>query len=230
MRSCRYTIRSLRIGFQLLRDNLVHQARNSFLRFDLLKVYPKASNREFKSSKCKKSFGPCLFNMGHFQNRLPQHPNLLLGSKMGPIRLSNAKLQSAAVALRSAPICISSLAYRRSSKVNPLSLPLVKTGQVNLSSKILRSDLPVLPVLTGIKRPYHASPKVKMKLFFLILFRLICVPVITMAQDMTSNFARDVNFSQYKTCKWINIEGTTSSNRLAPRFWSSHTLALGAWF
>jgi hypothetical protein len=209
---------SLMIGLQPSRDNLVHQARNSFLRLDLLTVYPKASNREFKSRKCKKSFCPCLFNMGHFQNRLPQHPNLLLGSKMGPIRLSNAKLQSAAVALRSAPICISSLADRSPSRRNSHSLPVIKTGLVNLSSKFHRSDLSELPVLAGIKRPYHASPKVKMKIFFLILFGLICVPVITRAEDVTCNFARDVHFSKYKTCKWINIEGTTSSNRLAPVF------------
>ena len=218
------------IGLQPSRDNLVHQARNSFLRLDLLTVYPKASNREFKSSKCKKSSGPCLFNMGHFQDRWPQHPILSLRSKLCLIKLSNAKFQSAAAALRSASVFISSLAYQRSSRVNSLSLPQVKTGLLNLSSKIVRSDLSVLPVLVGIKRPYHASPKEKMKLFFLILLRLIRVPVITMAQDVTCNFARDVNFSQYKTYKWTNIEGATSSNRLAPRFLSSHTLALGAWF
>lgn len=187
------------MGFQLLRDNLVHQARNSFLRLDMLTVYPKTSNREFKSSKCKESLGPCLFNMGHFPDRLLQHPILALGSKVGLVRLSNAKLQSAAAALRSAPVRISSLAYRRPSRVISHSLPLAKTGLVNLRSKILRSDLSVLPVLAGIKRPYHASPKVKMKLFCLILFRLICVPVIRMAQDVTCNFARDVNSSQYKT-------------------------------
>jgi len=62
------------------------------------------------------------------------------------------------------------------------------------------------------KRPYYASPDVKMKLLWLILFRMICVPVITKAQDVTDNFARDVNFSQYKTYKWINIEDATPSN------------------
>jgi len=190
---------SLMIGLQPSRDNLVHQARDSFLRLDLLTVYLKACNREFKSSKCKESLGPCLFNMGHFPDRFPQHPILSPRSKVSQIRLSNAKLRSAAAALRSAPDCISSLAYQRSSRVNSFSLPLVKAGLVNLSSKVLRSDLSVLPVLTGIKRPYHASPKVKMKLFFLILFRLICVPVIRMAQGVTCNFARDVNFSEYKT-------------------------------
>src|ERR1700693_5269072 len=92
-----------------------------------------------------------------------------------------------------------SLAYRRPSRVISHSLPLVKTGLVNLSSKILRSDLSVLPVLAGINPPYHASPKVKMKLFSLSPFRLICVPASRMAQDVTCNFARDVNFSQYKT-------------------------------
>ena len=166
---------SLMIGIQPSRDNLVHQARNSFLRLDLLTVHPKASNREFKSSKCKKSLGPCLSNMGHFQDRLHQNPNLPPGSKVGQIRLSIAQLQSAAAALRSAPVCIASLAYQRSSGVNSLSLPQVKTGLVNLSSKILGSDLSVLLVLTGIKRPYHASAKVKLKLFSLIPFRLICV-------------------------------------------------------
>ncbi len=75
-----------------------------------------------------------------------------------------------------------------------------------------RRELVVLTVLTGTRRPYHASPEVRMKLFWIILFRLICVPVITMAQDVTGNFERDVNFSQYKTYKWINIEGATSSN------------------
>jgi hypothetical protein len=69
-----------------------------------------------------------------------------------------------------------------------------------------------LTVLTGIKRPYHASPDVKMKLLWLVLFRMICVPVITMAQDGTGNLERGVNFSQYKTYKWINIEGAPSPN------------------
>ena len=69
-----------------------------------------------------------------------------------------------------------------------------------------------------------------MKLFWLILFRLICVPVIRMAQDVARNFVRDVNFSQYKTYRWINIEDATSPNCSAPHFWSSHTLAFGASF
>jgi hypothetical protein len=75
-----------------------------------------------------------------------------------------------------------------------------------------RRELVVLTVPTGMKRPYDASPEVKMKLFWLILFRMICVPVITMTQDVTGNFERDANFSQYKTYKWINIEGATSPN------------------
>lgn len=81
-----------------------------------------------------------------------------------------------------------------------------------MSSKILGRELVVLTVLTEIKRLYHASPDVKMKPFWLILFRMICVPVITIAQDVTGKFERDVNFSQYKTYKWINIEGATSTN------------------
>jgi hypothetical protein len=85
-------------------------------------------------------------------------------------------------------------------------------GHVNLSAKILRRVLVVLTVLARTRRPYHTSPAVKMNLFWLVPFRLNCVPVIAMAQDVTGNFERDVNFSQYKTYKWINIEGATSPN------------------
>jgi hypothetical protein len=55
--------------------------------------------------------------------------------------------------------------------------------------------------------------KVKVKLFCLVLFTLIWVPVITTAQGVIYNFARDANFSQYRTFKLINIEGATSGCR-----------------
>ncbi len=92
------------IGLQSSRDNLVYQARNSFLRLDWLTVDPKASNRKFKPSKCRKSLGPCLFNMGHFQDSLPKKTESAAGIKSLPnqIRLSNVLLQFAAAALRSA--------------------------------------------------------------------------------------------------------------------------------
>jgi hypothetical protein len=124
--SRRCTNSSLMIELQISRDNLVHQARNSFLRLDWLTGYPKAFHRKFKPSKCKKSVGPCLFNIGHFRDRKNQNPNLSPGSKVSQIRFSNAPLQSAAAALRSALVCIYSLAHRHVTRVDSLSLPLVE--------------------------------------------------------------------------------------------------------
>jgi hypothetical protein len=69
-----------------------------------------------------------------------------------------------------------------------------KAGLVNLGSKIHRLELSVLPVLAGKNHPYNGSQEVKLSLFCLGLFTLICVPVITMAKDVTCNFEGDVNF------------------------------------
>ena len=138
---------------------------------------------------------------GSLSGWIASTPNSVAGIKSEPNQVVN---RTTSISRGSVTLCSSLYLYHWHTsvpldRVNSFSLPLVKAGLVNLSSKVLRSDLSVLPVLTGIKRPYHASPKVKMKLFFLILFRLICVPVIRMAQGVTCKFSRDVNFSQYKT-------------------------------
>jgi hypothetical protein len=56
--SCGYTNCSLNISLQPSRDNVVDQARISYSRLDWLTVYPNASNRKFKPSKCKKDLWP----------------------------------------------------------------------------------------------------------------------------------------------------------------------------
>jgi hypothetical protein len=58
------------IGLLRSRDIRVRQARNSILMLVWLKIYPRATNRKFKSNKCKKSLGACLFKMSHFQDSL----------------------------------------------------------------------------------------------------------------------------------------------------------------
>jgi hypothetical protein len=53
-----------------------------------------------------------------------------------------------------------------------------------------------------------------MKLVCATLFALLSVPAISMAQDVTYNYAQGVNFSQYKTYKWVSIEGAAAPNQI----------------
>lgn len=47
-----------------------------------------------------------------------------------------------------------------------------------------------------------------------ILFALICLPLISRAQDVSYNYVQDVDFSKYKTYKWVDIEGVEVPNQL----------------
>jgi hypothetical protein len=57
----------------------------------------------------------------------------------------------------------------------------------------------------------------KMKLGCFVLCMMFCVPAGVRAQDVTYNFARDTNFSQYKTFKWVDIPGAASPNQIVDK-------------
>jgi len=57
---------------------------------------------------------------------------------------------------------------------------------------------------------------VRIKLLSVALFSLIFFPLVVTAQDVTYNYAHDVNFSQFKTYKWVNV-GESSTDQFVDR-------------
>jgi hypothetical protein len=59
--------------------------------------------------------------------------------------------------------------------------------------------------------------KMKIKFFLFVFFVMLCLPVIAMAQTASYNYARGVNFAQYKTYDWVNIEGAGAPDQALGR-------------
>lgn len=49
--------------------------------------------------------------------------------------------------------------------------------------------------------------------FYSVFFATVCLPVLAMAQAATYNYARGVNFSQYRTYEWVSIEGAGANDQ-----------------
>jgi hypothetical protein len=54
----------------------------------------------------------------------------------------------------------------------------------------------------------------RLKFFRLVFFCATFLPFSAMAQDVAYNYAQDVNFSQFKTYKWVNIGDDVKPNQL----------------
>jgi hypothetical protein len=54
--------------------------------------------------------------------------------------------------------------------------------------------------------------KIKIKCLLFVFFATMCLPVIAMAQIASYNYAQGVNFAQYKSYEWVNIEGAGVSD------------------
>jgi hypothetical protein len=52
----------------------------------------------------------------------------------------------------------------------------------------------------------------KIRLSLFVVFTTLCLPVIAKAQIASYNSAEGVNFAQYKTYEWVNIEGAGVSD------------------
>ena len=62
------------------------------------------------------------------------------------------------------------------------------------------------------RKENHKESKMKIKFFLFAFFATVCLPVIAMAQIASYNYAQGVNFVQYKTYEWVNIEGAGAAD------------------
>ncbi len=57
----------------------------------------------------------------------------------------------------------------------------------------------------------------RVKLFSLVLLGAIFFPLIAMSQDVSYNYAQDVNFAQFKTYRWVNVGDDKTVDQLAEK-------------
>ena len=55
------------------------------------------------------------------------------------------------------------------------------------------------------------------KFIFLVLALLLMSVTSAVAQDVRYNFAKDVDFSKFKTYKWVDIKGADHANQLVQK-------------
>jgi hypothetical protein len=75
-------------------------------------------------------------------------------------------------------------------------------------------------VLAGTAGPavHSVDGEEKMKKFiFLVLALLLMSVTSAVAQDVRYNFAKDVDFSKFKTYKWVDIKGADHANQLVQK-------------
>ena len=54
----------------------------------------------------------------------------------------------------------------------------------------------------------------KVKRFCFVVFAAMCFVGVTVAQRVSYNYDQKADFAQYKTYKWVNIEGATAPDQL----------------
>jgi hypothetical protein len=53
----------------------------------------------------------------------------------------------------------------------------------------------------------------RVKFLLFVFFATVCLPIIAIAQTAIYNYARGVNFAEYKTYKWVDIEGSAATDQ-----------------
>jgi hypothetical protein len=77
--------------------------------------------------------------------------------------------------------------------------------------KFDRSEGDDLPLST--KDEERQERKMKIRYLGLVFIAALCFPVMAMGQTAIYNYAGGVNFAEYKTYKWVNIEGAAATDQ-----------------